>query len=374
MSGLHVLVITSYGDHTALTGGRLRRENVVRGLRESGHDVQRMTVPARPGPRSAIGAARLAATAAFRRRTRTVDVVVLGDVFCLPMMPVLRRIGVPVLVDLVDSPYRLVGSAPRVSWRDRLSVLAQQAQLVLVMQMLLPMADRVTYISEEDVRFDAGRVRRLPAASVVPNGVDTGLMDDEPSGPPEDGYIAWLADWDYPPNLESLRWFVHEVGPLLPDALLRRIRLFGNGDPWPRSTTDEPSRRAAALIERAGFVDDLADVYRHARAVVAPVTRGAGVNNKVVEPLAAGRPLLTTSVGIRGLPEAIRDVVRVADDGSTFARCLSDMVGEDWDRDRAVAGRASVAAMSWGRSAEAMDLALRAVATSTVPNQGPVSR
>ncbi|WP_133251910.1 glycosyltransferase [Actinomycetospora cinnamomea] len=374
MSGLRVLVVTSYGDHTALTGGRLRRENVVLGLRESGHVVERVTVSARPGPRSAVGAARLAATSGFRRRARSADVVVLADVFCLPTMPVLRRLGVPVLVDLVDSPYRLVGSAPRVSWRDRISAFAQEAQLVPVMQVLLPMADRVTYISDEDVRVDAGRVRRMPATSIVPNGVDTGLMNEEPLAPPDDGYIAWLADWDYPPNRESLQWFVHEVGPHLPDALLRLVRLFGHGDPWPRAIADEPTRRVAALVERAGFVDDLADVYRGARAVIAPVTRGAGVNNKVVEPLAAGRPLLTTSVGVRGLPDAVRDVVRVADDGSRFALYLTEMAAEDWDRDGAAAGRGSVAIMSWRRSAEAMNVALHAVVAEAVSRQGPVSR
>ncbi len=362
MSGLHLLVVTSYGDHTALTGGRLRRDNVVRGLRASGHTVDRLDIPARPGPRSAARATWVSTTPAFRRRVRVADAVLLGDVFCLPMMPVLRRAGVPVLVDLVDSPYRLVGSAPRSTVRERLSAAAQDAQLVPVMQVLLPMADAVSYISDEDVSADAARVRRLPASYVVPNGIHPRLSAIELEAPPEDGYLAWLADWIYPPNQESLRWFVREVAPLLPDDALARVRLFGHGEPWATVDADEDSARAAAVMGRGGFVEELADVYRGARAVVAPVTRGAGMNNKVLEPLAAGRDLLTTPVGVRGLSDAVRGGVRLAEDGPTFARELEEMLREPWDRARAERARASVSAMSWERSGQEMNAAVREVA------------
>ena len=68
MSGLNVLVVTSYGDHTALTGGRLRRDNIVTELRLRGAHVDRIDVPARPGIRSAVRAAGLSLTADLRKR------------------------------------------------------------------------------------------------------------------------------------------------------------------------------------------------------------------------------------------------------------------------------------------------------------------
>lgn len=309
-------------------------------------------------------------SSAFRQRVRQADVVLLGDVFCLPMMPVLKRIGVPVLVDLVDSPYRLVGSAPRTTWQERLSAIAQDAQLVPVMQLLLPMADGVTYISDEDVLADAQRVARLPPTWVVPNGIDPTLMRLELGAPPEDGYVAWLADWVYPPNRESLRWFVREVAPLLPDELLGRVRLFGHGDPWSPMVHDAQFARAAALMEQGGFVEDLADIYRGARAVVAPVTRGAGMNNKVLEPLAAGRALLTTSVGTRGMSDNVREVVRRADDGPAFACQMEQLLAEGWTLAGVERARESVAAMSWERSAGAMEQVLQEVAERSVTAGG----
>lgn len=359
VDGLRVLVVTSYGDHTALTGGRLRRDNVVRGLRDSGHVVDRLDVPARPGPRSAARAAAISLSGDFRARVRSADAVYVGDVFCLPMLPVLRGLRVPVLVDLVDSPYRLVGSAPRSTLRERVSAVSQDLQLVPVMQWLLPMADAVTYISAEDVEADAARVSRLPRPTIVPNGIHEQLLELGMETPPADGYLAWLADWVYPPNRESLWWFVHEVAPHLPDDALERVRLFGHGDPFGGMDEDDATQRAAATVQRGGFVDDLAEVYAGSRAVIAPVTRGAGMNNKVLEPLAAGRQLVTTPVGTRGLAEEIRAHVRVADDGPGFAEAVIETLGEPWSAPRAEEARRSVATMSWQRSATAMDAALR---------------
>ncbi len=359
---LRVFAATSYGPHTALTGGRLRRDNLLAALVARGHSVDRLDVPGRPGISSAAAAGRLALTASFRERVRAADVVVLGDVFVLPVMPVLSRLGRPVLVELVDSPYRLVGAAPRRTPPERASALFQAAQLVPVMQVLLPMADAVTYISDEDGEVDRAHVRRLPPDSVVPNGIESTLLDLPLTAPPDGGYLAWLADWRYPPNRESYEWFVEEVAPHLPDDALARVRTFGAGDPRTiRPAGDARWERVRRLVEHAGFVDSLARVYEEARATVAPVVRGAGVNNKVLEPLAAGRRVLTTAVGSRGLPPEIRAHLRIASTGGEFAAQVEELLHSPGSPEEAGQGRAAVQALSWDAAAERMEAVLRRV-------------
>jgi glycosyltransferase involved in cell wall biosynthesis len=112
----------------------------------------------------------------------------------------------------------------------------------------------------------------------------------------------------------------------------------------------------------AGFVDRLADVYRGARVVVAPVTRGAGVNNKVLEPLAAGRPLVTTGVGTRGLPPSVLENIRYATDGASFAAELRALLSATWELEVARAARASVGSLSWDRAGALMENVLVDVA------------
>ncbi len=54
-------------------------------------------------------------------------------------------------------------------------------------------------------------------------------------------------------------------------------------------------------VSLAGFVDDLADVYRDATVAVAPLLRGAGVKFKTLEAILAGLPIVSTSVGAEGI-------------------------------------------------------------------------
>jgi glycosyltransferase involved in cell wall biosynthesis len=373
MTELRIVALTSYGEHTALTGGRLRRDNLLAALAARGHSITRFDVPSRPGPRSAARSITVAARRRFREALAGSDVVLLGDVFCLPTVPVIRRSGVPIVLDLVDSPYRLVGSAPRESLLQKLSALAGSAQLLPVMNLLYPLVDAVTYISGDDASWDAARVCRSPPTHVVPNGIAAPLFELELDRPPDDGYIAWLADWTYAPNRDSLRWFVEEVAPHLPDAVLARITLFGAGDPWTVHADGSALERLRSLIVFAGFVDRLADVYSGARAVVAPVTRGAGVNNKVLEPLAAGRQLVTTGVGTRGLPPSVLQNLRYATDGARFASELCSLLTAAWDLESARAARSSVHPLSWDRAGALMEHVLDGVArpedTATSPEQ-----
>jgi glycosyltransferase involved in cell wall biosynthesis len=271
------------------------------------------------------------------------------------MMPVLARSGRPVVVELVDSPYRLVGAAPRRTAAERVSAVAQSAQLVPVMQVLLPMADAVTYISAEDDEVDRARVRRMPPATVVPNGIESSLSGLALTEPPEDGYLAWLADWVYPPNRESYQWFVREVAPRLSDDVLARVRTFGAGDPRTIGRDEPVWQRARRLMEHAGFVDSLGDVYEGARGIIAPVVRGAGVNNKVLEPLAAGRTVVTTTTGTRGLPPEITAHVRTAATGEEFAKEIIRLLESPGSIADAERGRAAVQALSWAASGELME-------------------
>lgn len=373
MTSLKVLAITSYGPHTALTGGRLRRDNVVAALRGLGHRVDRVDVPARPGVAAGLKSFQMSTRRVLLRRVRSADVVLLGDIFCLPAVPLIRAQRVPVVADLVDSAYRLVGSTPRNTWRQALAAALECAQLVPVMHGLVPLVSGVSYISRADLDHDAERIgRRFPLAEVVPNGIDQQLRAAPLVPPRRDGYIAWLADWTYAPNRESLSWFVDQVLPHLPDEVAARIRLFGPGDPLRHASLPPDGRWT--LMASAGFVEDLFHVYRDAAVVIAPVVRGAGINNKVLEPLAAGRAVVTTEVGGRGLSDAMLARVRRTADPQTFATLVTQVLDEDWDAAEAQGARDAVTALSWSDSGERMACLLHRVVRSARGDVRTVNR
>ena len=80
-------------------------------------------------------------------------------------------------------------------------------------------------------------------------------------------------------------------------------------------------------------VEELQAHYRNATVAIAPLRFGGGVKLKVVEAMAAGVPMVTTSVGAQGLP-GIEDCIVVADDAQAIADAVVALIK---DRTRASA-------------------------------------
>jgi len=79
-----------------------------------------------------------------------------------------------------------------------------------------------------------------------------------------------------------------------------------------------------------GAVDDIRPYIAHAGVAVAPMRVARGVQNKVLEAMAAGRPVVGTAAAFEGLDIADAYQVQVADDPQGFAaRCLSTLRGSD---------------------------------------------
>lgn len=142
---------------------------------------------------------------------------------------------------------------------------------------------------------DAGFYERLGAhATVVPNGVDAefwSVAAREGSGEE----ILFFGNLAYAPNAVGLRRFLDEGWPALrrrrPTA---RLRIAGGGAP-------DGLRDAVAAADGAqllGFVDDLLAELRRSSVVVVPLWHGAGTRLKVLEAMAAGRPVVGTALGV----------------------------------------------------------------------------
>jgi glycosyltransferase involved in cell wall biosynthesis len=117
------------------------------------------------------------------------------------------------------------------------------------------------------------------------------------------------------------------------------------------------------------LLPDVPDVRPHlaaATVVVAPVRFGTGMRGKVLEALAMGRPLVTTTLGAEGLGARGDDVLLVADDAPAFAAALARVLDDPARAARlAAGGRAHVAArFGWDAIADAHDAIYDAVPTT----------
>jgi glycosyltransferase involved in cell wall biosynthesis len=186
--------------------------------------------------------------------------------------------------------------------------------------------------------YELRAIANLPV-SVIPIGVDTRALRPvaEHEGPPR---LLFTGSFGYQPNSQGVRWFADRVWP----DILRRV---------PSAHLDvvgrDPPPAVQALAHHDGIsvvgpVPSMAPYFARAHVVVAPILTGAGIRVKIVEAMAAGRAIVTTSLGCGGMPylEPDRHLL-LANEPYEFATAVIRLL-EDRALRRAVAGEARLLA------------------------------
>jgi glycosyltransferase involved in cell wall biosynthesis len=172
--------------------------------------------------------------------------------------------------------------------------------------------------------------RCLPGSRsvVIENGVDcTGLQPI----PAESGSnVLFAGVMDYPPNADGAIFFCRSVLPLIrsfvPDV---QVTIAGHSPPSPvKALADDEATRVT------GRVDDIRPYYGRASVTIAPLRAGGGTRLKILESMALGRPVVSTSIGCEGL-EVRNDVhLLIADGAEHFAECVTRLLQDPALRER----------------------------------------
>ncbi len=211
--------------------------------------------------------------------------------------------------------------------------------------------DGVITVSAEDSRFAKERYGLDHVLGDVPPGVDTHFFQPETACRPRPPVLAFLGSMDWMPNIEGVHWFVREVYPKLkqstPDV---RLRIVGRrpGADIVALQRDDPS------IEVTGTVEDVRPSLRDAAALVVPLLSGGGTRIKILEAMALGLPVVSTTVGAEGLPFEDGRHLLLADDAVTFAeRCQSVLTSTDLQNQLAQSARQEVVERySWAAASQ----------------------
>lgn len=155
-------------------------------------------------------------------------------------------------------------------------------------------AEVVICVSDADAAAFAPLAKRVV---VAPNGVDDEFFLVPPAASGGED-VLFFGQFTYEPNLEGLQRFLADGWPLL--ARLRprsRLLIAGEGS----LELIKPPAPEAARVLVLGLVDDMAATLARARLTLVPIWRGGGTRLKVLEALAATRPVVGTSLGVSGI-------------------------------------------------------------------------
>jgi polysaccharide biosynthesis protein PslH len=283
-------------------------------------------------------------------------------VYCSAMAPYvmdapnLRRVpGLQRVIDMVDvDSAKWADYAARTRGPARL-VWAREARTLLAFERKAAASfDHTLFVSEAEAAcFRALAPDCAERVGWMDNGVDLDHFAPDGSRPspfaptsaasePEARQLVFTGTMNYRPNVDAMVWFVQEVMPLLragPDTV--RLSIVG-ANPSPAV-----QRLAGPDVTVTGRVADVRPYVVHADAVVAPLRIARGIQNKVLEAMAMGRPVIASPQAFDGVRAVAGRDLLVADGAAAMAACITAVLAGRHPDLPAAARRAMESGYPW---------------------------
>jgi len=204
--------------------------------------------------------------------------------------------------------------------------------------------DLVFTVTENDLRTLAADCPDLSSFVCIPIGVDFERFPSVKLDPDSKDIVS-IATMSWPPNIDSILYFASRVYPKIKERVDGvRLVIVGSSPP-------EAIRRlgkADESIEVAGFVPDLRVVASRTAAFIVPLRSGSGLRVKILNAMAMGLPIVSTSVGCEGIGAEPGRHLLVADGAAEFAEAVVRLLADYDLRRRLARGGSSFVRANYG--------------------------
>lgn len=228
----------------------------------------------------------------------------------------LKKLPVPAVVDFIDSmklnllnSIKLMGKGfKKLLYRSevkRVSSLEERIPDIIEYGLVVSKRDK-EHINKENIY-------------VVPNGVDLEKFKPGTDIQKESKRIIFTGNMNYEPNKQAYLWFIQYVWPKIVNHGISFV-VAGKGSqklPKPESSGN--------IINLLGYVDSINDELNRSAVSIAPMRSGSGIQNKILEAMAAGLPVVTTPFGAGGIEAEEKHGLFTTDDPNTFAKLIIDL-------------------------------------------------
>ncbi len=224
---------------------------------------------------------------------------------------VLRKLGISVRYYGVDlhylrlrREYELLGNA--YLEEEAMSFYEKEAWLIAHSDVVYYPSLVETQIVEKE--FHQTNVRQLMINIYDSSRIENRYVPKERSG------VMFVGGYRHAPNVDAVLWFGTHIFPEIYQKLKIPFYIIGGDMPANiRGMDVEGTEKIGALTDR-----ELEKMYRSVRMIVVPLRYGAGIKGKVIEAMYQGVPVVTTTIGMEGIPNE-GGAVAIADDERSFA-------------------------------------------------------
>lgn len=274
--------------------------------------------------------------------------------------------GIPWVLDMVDVDSAKWAALAKVTSPPLGWVYAREARCLAAFEKAAAERAVATMVVTEKERDTLAALAPSARIEVVGNGVDADGL--RPPRPPADApSVVFCGVMNYAPNAEGAVWMVRHVWASvrrrIPNAELRLVG--ANPSDAVKALAD-----AGAGVVVTGSVPDVRPYLWESAVAAAPLQTARGVQNKVLEAIAAGLPVVVTPVVAEGLPRGLGEACRTAATPQAFADEVVALLSRSAAERRALAARADLTALSWPeRLRPALDLLTEAASRPQLPGR-----
>lgn len=256
--------------------------------------------------------------------------------------------GIPLVVDFVDidsQKWRELAerAAPPMSWLYR-----REARRLGAFEARAAATARASLV----VNAKEATIARAqaPRANIhtIHNGVDLERL--RPQGEPADRpQVVFCGVMNYAPNHQAMIWFVNHVWPLVLRQRADATLAIVGADPGRALLACTANQQSITVT---GRVPDVRPWLWDSAIAIAPIHLARGVQNKALEAIAAGLPIVITSAVAEGLPTGTMAATLIADDQERFALHIIELLSRTPTDRRRLAASADLDSLTWPRTLE----------------------
>ncbi len=183
--------------------------------------------------------------------------------------------------------------------------------------------DGIACITPVDEMIIKSHAPKTPLV-VIPFGIQPDKIPERPAALPENPTLFHLGSMNWQPNLEGISWFLKAVWP---DFSKRN----------PAVILHLAGREIPAWLTQSSFLNvvvdgEVPDAWAYMQShhiMVVPLLSGSGIRVKIIEGMAIGKPIITTSIGAEGIQYTNGENILIADSAVEFIEAMECLISDE---------------------------------------------